>query len=195
MNNTAKKLTIEELKALPKASVVWCAFEETDDYGIVWHHSDPAIICEPGEGGMLLGGDKDGYFDHTIDDGLLNLSYLSIWDHEPNDDQLIGISETDYNSVSEDIHTHIQFTTLAAAITSKGVTFETLSDMTGIRVKRIYKILKHMDEISQCEIQAIRRALNLNDDVTRQVFFPEFAGMVYDIRTGILIEPAALAQI
>lgn len=168
----AKKLTLEDIKSLPKGAVVWgTSINESDD-GIVWHDVLPLLIAVPGENGLLIGGEKQSIFDRDIDDGLLADSDYCIWDSEPARDQLCGITRDEFNDMQDPAI--IQFTRLAYAITYRGFTFEQISDITGIRLKRIWNILTGKSEIEQCEIVAIRSALDLTDDETMAVFFPGF---------------------
>ena len=203
MKNTAKKLTLEEIIALPRGSVVWGSFENITNEGIVWYEADPMMVSVPGENGLLIGSDTINVFERNIDDTLFydpvveaidSDSEFIIWDHEPTKGQLHGISCTEYNAMPDDFEL-IQFTRLAYAITYRGFTFEQISDMTGIRHKRMWSILTGKSDIEQCEIVAIRDALDLSDDETLKVFFPEHNGIRYDIGSGRVILPAEAAQI
>lgn len=99
MNSTiAKKLTLDEIKELPKASVVWMAINWTDEDGIVFHTVDPVMVWRKNKESRLIGSfDNESYIDRSIDDNLLSDPDLSIWDHEPAEEQLEGISEEEYN--------------------------------------------------------------------------------------------------
>lgn len=203
MNNTAKKLTLEEIIALPRGSVVWGSFENESDEGVVWHEVDPMMISVPGENGLLIGSDTYSVFERKIDNQLFHDpvveaidpgANITIWDHEPARKQLRGISREEYDAMPDELE-QIQFTRLAYVITNNGFTFEQISDMTGIKVKRLWNILTGKSEIVQCEIVALRRALDLTDDETMAVFFPEHNGIRYDIGIGRVILPAEAAQI
>ena len=190
----ARKLTLEEIITLPKATVLWLVDYNISDESIVWHGVDPVLVCAPGENGALIGGNRYSLVDLHINDQLLNDPNRSIWDREPTKGQLHGISREEYDAIPDELG-HIQFTRLAYAITYRGFTFEQISDITGIKLKRIWNILTCRSEIEQCEIVAIRTALDLSDDETRKVFFPEFDGIVYDIGTGCVIQPDGVALI
>ena len=194
MKNTAKKLTLEEIMTLPKATVLWLVDHNVSDEGIVWHGVDPVLVCAPGENGALIGGNLYSFVDLTINDQLLNDPNRSIWDREPSKRQLHGISREEYDAIPDALG-HIQFTRLAYAITYRGFTFEQISDITGIKLKRIWNILTGKSEIVQCEIVALRRALDLTDSETMAVFFQEHNGIRYNIGTGRVILPAEAAQI
>ena len=88
----------------------------------------------------------------------------------------------------------ITFPALATAITRRGVTFDKLCELTGIKKKHLIDQLTGKGDLMQWEIEAIVTALHLSDDETRQAFFPELAGYDYD-DYGKRIEPVALAQI
>ena len=189
----ARKLTIEEIKALPFASVIWHSYV-TNDNGVVWHSKLPVVIVMPGEWGHLAGSDEAGLFEADIHDNMFDGYYNAYWTMEPDDDMLPGITKEEYNNTPDIVPDSIVYPQLAEAITSRKITFERLSDMTGIKTKRIADILTGKAEIVQLEIVAIRTALNLSDDETMGIFFPESVGNVYD-SNGRLIEPAAATQI
>lgn len=171
--NVAKKLTLEEIEALPKATVIWYAYVNTSDDGVMWHDADPVLICEPGEGGIIYGGDKDSFIDIDISAHMFDDPDVSFWDSEPNRTQLPGITRNEYNALPDPNDDLFTFTSLVTAITSRGMTFEALSDVTGINVNRIYEVLSDQDEIVQWEMVAIRKALKLTDEETKKIFFPE----------------------
>ena len=97
MNTTARKLTLDEIKALPKASVIWMENQYITDEGIIWYSLDPMMVCVPGENGCLIGGDKHSHFDLDIDDHLLDDS--TMWNMEPAKNQLVGISAAEYDAM------------------------------------------------------------------------------------------------
>lgn len=189
----ARKLTLKEIETLPKASVIWMGLETHTDEGILFYDTYPIVVCVAGKNAVLAGADADLCWHIKINaEYFSDKSDYSFWNIEPGKAQLIGISADEYNNLNE--KEDIVFHDLATAITSRGITLQALSDMTGIKIERIYKILSDMDEIVQSEIVAIGTALNLSDDEKREIFFPEFVGNVYDSH-GRLIEPAAVAQI
>ena len=118
----AKKLTIDEIKSLPLASVVWFSFEYENDEGIAWHGYRPVMVCVPGENGTLIGGEEDSYIRISIDDHMLDSREDSFWNFKPNEEQLKGITEEEYNAMPdpEQINNH----KLAFAITSRKISVE-----------------------------------------------------------------------
>jgi hypothetical protein len=185
MENTAKKLTLEEIKALPRASVIWLVTYNCSDDGVVWHEVDPSLICVAGEGGVICGADNDSTWDFVINDDLFERPYkFEFWNYEPNREQLPGITGDEYNGLPNANDDLIMLPELAAKITYKGFTFDRFCEQTGLNSKRFWKALIGKREFMQWEIVVIRSELNLSDDDVREIFFPEFEE-----------KPAALAQI
>lgn len=98
----ARILTLEEIKSLSKASVIWrVSHQEDDDYHIHFHTVNPALIAVPGENGLIVGGDVGSLFCHDINDELINDGIL-FWSAEPAEEQLTdyGIPEAEFNKIS-----------------------------------------------------------------------------------------------
>ena len=168
MNTTAKKLTLDEIKALPRGSVMWIEFNDRTDEGIVWYTLDPVIVCAAGENGCLIGGNKDSFIDRNIDDHLLD--DLTIWSSVPDKEQLSGITQKEYDElVGEE---KIVFPELAAAITSRRYTFDAFCTFTGLDYTKFCNAITGSREFTQCEIVTIRSALNLTDEEVANIFFP-----------------------
>lgn len=170
MNTIAKKLSLDEIKALPKASVIWMEVNDITDNGIVWHSLDPVMIRVPGENGYLIGGNKDSIIDLAIDSHLLD--NFSIWNHEPNREQLTGITQEEYDSIRDE--ESIVFSGLSAAITSRGYTFKSFCELAGLNYTDFMDALTGKREFIQMEMVVIRSILNLSDAETIAVFFPDF---------------------
>ena len=96
--NAAKKLSLEEIKALPKASVVWMQIQYESDDGIKWYSLDPVMVCVPGENGFLIGGDMDCTIGRNIDDQLLDKD-TTIWNMEPDKSQMVGMTAAEYDAL------------------------------------------------------------------------------------------------
>lgn len=176
----ARKLTLEEIKALPKATVIWFALEQTGDTGVIWHSVYPCVVCASGENGMIIGGNKEEIFCRDITDTMLDESDISFWDHEPNDIQLIGINEKEYNSF--DFHEEdIIFPALAAAITSRRISFKRFCDMAELDKKQFAKAITGQREFAAWDIEKISQVLNLTDSETDELFS---SGKIIDITTG-----------
>ncbi len=169
--NTARKLSLEEIEAMPRGSVVWRSFYTKTDEGIIWHTADPMLVCLPGHGGYLLGADKDSYWEGDIDNSLMSAPDISYWNSEPADDQLRGITKEQYNAMTNE--ELIVNTKLAAAITTRGVLFKELCSMTGMNFNHFWKALTGECEFVRSEIVTIRTVLDLTDDEVLDIFFPE----------------------
>lgn len=189
---SAKLLTVEDVALLPEKSVVWLVTYFNDEDGIVSNSIIPLIIIISGPGGVLYAETGDSYVRLPIDSETLNDPNYSIWDSLPDRSLLQGISEREYNKTAT--IEKIVFPALATAITRRGVTFNKLCELTGIKNKRLNDQLTGKGDLMQWEIKAIVTALHLSDDETRQAFFPEFAGYDYD-DCGKRIEPVPIAQI
>ncbi len=172
----AKKLTIDEIKSLPLASVVWFSFEHESDEGIAWHGYWPVMVCVPGENGRLIGGDEDSYINISINDHMLDSQEDSFWNFKPNEEQLKGITEEEFNAMpdAEQINNH----KLAFAITSKKITVEAFCKLIRMNYQKFWNALTGKREFVQQEIVAIRTALNLSDDEIIEIFFPEFMAQI-----------------
>ena len=96
--NAAKKMTLDEIKALPKASIVWLEVQYESDDGIKFYSLDPVMVCVPGEDGCLIGGDKHCFINRDIDDQLLD-DATTIWSMEPDREQLEGMSAAEYDAL------------------------------------------------------------------------------------------------
>lgn len=189
---TARKLTLEEIEALPKGSVIWMSWY-TGDEAVVWHDIVPVMVAVPGKDGLLIGGNRESSCDLDIDSDLFDRPYHEYWDSEPDDSQIPGITEEEYNATPDECE-DIVFTKLTAEITARGITFDRFCKHIGMSKKRFMDKVTGKKEFMQPELVSIRCALNLTDDETRDIFFPEFEGMKYDSR-GNLIKEASPAQI
>ncbi len=189
---TARKLTLEEIEALPFASVIWMSSTNNDN-GVIWTWKLPVVIGCPGTYGIIVGGNDDGIFERYIDEHLFDAPGLCFWDSEPDDSQIPGITEEEYNATPDE-YEDIVFTKLTAEITTRGITFDRFCKHIGMSKKRFMDKVTGKKEFMQPELVSIRCALNLTDDETRDIFFPEFEGMKYDSR-GTLIKEASPAQI
>ena len=169
MNTIAKKLTLNEIKALSRGTVLWAEFDDLTDEGIVWYALDPVVICQEGENGCLIGGNKDSIIDRDINDDLLE--NLSLWTSEPNKEQLAGITEQEYNDLTDE--GKIVFPELAAAITSRRYTFEAFCTSAGLDYPKFWNAITGKREFNRHEIITIRSALNLPDEEVMRIFFPE----------------------
>ena len=170
--NAAKKLTLDEIKALPRTSVIWYSYEIITDEGIMFHYTAPVMVCVPHENGCLIGGDDMSIFDRNIDDHLMD-DDVSFWNAEPDRRQLSGITQEEYDDLVD--VSRIVFPKLATAITSKGYTFESFSRAAGLNPVQIWKSITGQREFTGREIEVIVDKLNMSAADMREIFFPECA--------------------
>ena len=170
---TARKLTLEEIEALPKASVIWLEMDMKDDNGICWHDVLPLLVCVPGKGGVLMGGDRDSFVDFDINDQLMNDPDNHFWSHEPSHDMLPGITREERDSIPGD--EDFVFPKLVEAITSRKLTFAKFCTLSGMDFSKFMDALNGKREFVQWEMVAIRTTLKLTADQTTEIFFPVFA--------------------
>lgn len=168
----ARPLSLEEIKALPRTSVVWMIIHYTSDDGICWYSADPVMVSIPGDGGELIGGIKDEIINRTINDKLLDKD-VSIWDREPTPEQAHGITEKEYNALDDPNDDYIKFPVLASAITSRGMTLDAFCKSIKLFPGRFWKCITGKSEFIQWEIVKIVTALQLNKDETQKIFFPD----------------------
>ncbi len=190
MNTNAKKLTLKEIEAMPRGSVVWRGDVNIDD-GVIWHYAAPAVICVAGPGGYLLGGDEAGTFDMDINEHLMNDPTTTFWDNEPSDAQLLGITRAEFDSM--DTPEEIVFPKLATAITSRKMSLENFCEKAGLVYHEFWNAMTGKREFRQWEIVKIRVALNLTDDEVMEIFFPSSVLMKCDIQEATI--PGRIIQV
>ena len=76
-----------------------------------------------------------------------------------------------YNALTDE--EMIVNTKLAAVITYRGLTFEAFCKIAGIDYKNFWTAIIGKREFVLWEMVSIRTALDLTDDQTREIFFPE----------------------
>ena len=109
--NEARILTLDEIKKLPPATVIYRMYIGTitkeeiegnefpaENLGVSYAFICPAMICESGEDGYLVGGDESGWFDSQYANNLDGDQY---WDSRPTIEQVhqYGITEEEYNAL------------------------------------------------------------------------------------------------
>jgi len=109
--NVARILSLDEIKRLSPATVIYRMSVGTitedeiqsNDFpsealGICYAFITPAMICESGDNGFLVGGDSGGTFDSYYADNLDGDQY---WDSRPTIEQVhqYGITEEEYNAL------------------------------------------------------------------------------------------------
>lgn len=109
--NEARILSLDEIKKLPPATVIYRMWISTiteeditnwemapDNLGKKWTSIAPAMICESGDNGYLVGGNEAGTFDSYFANNLDGDLY---WDSMPTVEQIhqYGITEEEYNAL------------------------------------------------------------------------------------------------
>lgn len=162
----ARKLTLEEIKSLPFASVIWCAYV-TNDSGVIWHTKMPVVIVSPGEDGLLAGADEAGIYEVNVNDNMLDYPRDSFWTLEPDDAMLPGITREEYNEIPGELE-KIVCPKLAEAITSRKITFEKICDQAGIDFGHFVNAMTGKEDFTCGELASIARKLNTTVD---EIFF------------------------
>ncbi len=121
--------------------------------------------------------------DFWVNDKMADNPDYTYWDIEPDKCQLIGVSETEYQSMPDEIQDNI-FPPLVTKITACGWTVASFCKLAGLDEHQFMDTIIGKRQFIQYEIVVIRTVLHLSDDEIMQIFFPEFVGRVVDIRTG-----------
>lgn len=170
--NTARKLTLEEIEALPFASVIWMSSTD-NDHGVIWHWKSPVVVGAPGKYGVLVGGDEDSIIFREISEKTFADPTETYWTQEPDDAQIPGITADEYNADPDAGKIrHVQIVQLAEAITGRKVTFRRICELTGIDLQEFMAKMNGKQDFTGGELAAIARALGTTVD---EIFFPEKA--------------------
>ena len=167
MENTAKKLTLEEIKALPFASVIWHAYV-TNDNGVIHHSKMQVVNVGSGNYGWLAASDEGGLYDEEITDNMLDDFNKSYWTLEPDDDMLPGITRKEFDELPYGWPDYITCPKLAEAITSRKITFEKICNQTGIDFGHFVNAMTGKEDFTCGELARIARELNTTVD---DIFF------------------------
>ena len=142
--NDAKKLTLDEIKNLPKGSVIWREeFAEDDDCGFVYYQLEPMLICVPGEDGVLAWANDSSYLFLSIGEDLL--SRRSFWNKEPEPDMIEGVPESEYDKFIEETPLddfRFQRKHLLSVITRMGFTVSRFCDEMDLDQSSFIKFLQ-----------------------------------------------------
>ena len=91
-----KRLSLENIESLPKASVIWREehiITSGGNSGVEYFQLQPMMIGVPGKKGVLCYADLDGYIILDIDENLITDTRF-FWDAEPDPDVITsGIPE------------------------------------------------------------------------------------------------------
>ncbi len=159
--NAARTLSLDEIKELPKGSVIWYSFVDNDgEDGIIWHDVFPVMVAVPGAGGFIVGGSEAGIFDNSIDETLFKDPAAICWDQEPDDDQLPGISGSEYDLISGGPVTM----SLAAAITSRWKNFKDFCKESGFNYDSFMAAIAGERDFMPQELDSIFNMMDLTTD-------------------------------
>ncbi len=172
--NDAKRLTLEEIEALPIGSVVWYEqhVRDDDEQYAEFYSLYPALVAEPGKNGTICwaGG---GQFDiMTIDNTLINEDRF-FWNAKPDRDMITrGIPDEAYNNLMIYPKTEVG-KRLMLAITYRGYEIGPFCQLCGLDESTLTKIITGEKEALRNEIEAIIEALQIDDSKARSIFFPD----------------------
>ncbi len=165
LNESARKLSLAEIKELPKASVIWLASETTEPEGIKWFAKLPIMVYVPGEDGAVIGANEAGYFDRKFSD-LFNDTGLSYWDKEPENEQLCGITEDEFNQISNGPIA----SALTAAIIKRYNSFHLFCEKAGFEYESFLDGMAERRDFSSKELLTIFKLLDLTEEETNELF-------------------------
>lgn len=99
----AKKMTRDELKRIPGFTKIWVACVNDDTmYGLLWHWIAPAVIFNSGNDPIIVPDLVNGIAVYEVDDDFFaQAPYISFWNKKPDHKQLEGISEEEFNLMTE----------------------------------------------------------------------------------------------
>ena len=164
--STARSLTLEEIENLPFASVIWMSCTNNDN-GVIWHWKRPVVVGAAGRYGAVMGGVEGGIIYREIDEGMLSDPTETYWTQEPDNSQLPGITEEEYNADPNE--EKIVYVQIAEAITSRKVTFRRICEQTGIDLREFMAKMNGKKGFTCREILAIAHALGTTVD---ELLFP-----------------------
>ena len=160
-----KRLSLEEIMNLPKASVIWCEMHDQDhESNCDFYDVFPMLICVPGRDGVLSWADRDSQIALDIDEKLITEDRF-FWDSEPAADQIsTGIPLQELNRFFEENDVReIQNKRFLHLITSYGFSVPSFSKASGISQARIKGILKgKAADVS--DVWKISQVLNMSID-------------------------------
>ena len=104
--NQAKKMTLEEIAALPRAAVIWCEWivDADEVEKLKFYDLFPVMVTFPGMDGSICGEtDPECYFQRFINEELVKEENCIYWNVKPDPEQLKDnflISEEEFNRLS-----------------------------------------------------------------------------------------------
>ncbi len=176
--NNPRKLSLDEIISLPKASVIWREehFCPGGNQGLDFYQLEPMLVCVPGKNGVLAWANTETFQELRINRSLIN-ERRSFWNAEPDPIFITsGIPESDYdqfiNNFEGDIPHEIDDSRLLYEITHRGFTVGLFSQATGIKLERLINILLDPDLLMVSELEKIVDVLSLNAAQATAIFFP-----------------------
>lgn len=177
--NGAKRLSLSEIEALPRGSVIWFELHTIDDEetGIDYYDVFPALVGWPGSNGSICWINSHGFGNGVleINDEMINDNRV-FWNSEPERDMIRrGVPEEYYNETLISPQTE-QARKLVTMITSNGYTVEEFCCLYNLDEAPFMEVLNGKRELVQNEMKAIIAALHMSDSEARNVFFPVITG-------------------
>ena len=161
-----KRLTLNEIISLPKASVIWREEHTYDDEsGYNWYEAEPMLVCVAGEGGVLAYANKDSVLDLDINESLITDERM-FWDEEPGAELITGgLPIALYDTFEERSGIRrVALKGLLSEITKAGYTFDHFSQETAIAPDDLRSVLIGERELTPAEKEIVCALLNVSDD-------------------------------
>lgn len=156
-----RKLTLEEIEALPFASVIWISSTDNDN-GVIWHWKSPVVVGAPGRYGVLVGGAESSIIYREISEKTFADPSETYWTQEPDDSQIQGITEAEYNHGPD--AGHIIHQKLAEAITGRKLTFTRFCEQVGLDFDSFWSMMTGKRDPAASELLKIAESLNTTVD-------------------------------
>ena len=177
-----KRLSLENIESLPKASVIWREehiITSGGNSGVEYFQLQPMMIGVPGKKGVLCYADLDGYIILDIDENLITDTRF-FWDAEPDPAVITsGIPEEEYNNLWDsseygyDDLQKMEDSRIVYAITKRGFTLDMFSQASGISKARLIMILRDPAQLTVSELDVFKQFLSLSADEAMNLFFTE----------------------
>ena len=177
-----KRLTLNEIISLPKASVIWREEHDCDEEsGFNFYELEPMLVCVAGEGGVLAYANKDSFVDLDINDKLITEQRM-FWDEKPGAELITGGLPIEY--YDEQFHIQrVALKGLLSEITKAGYTLEHFSQETAITPDDLQAVLTGKRELAPEEKEIVCALLNITDD---HVFDDTGKGRIIEMKRAAL---------
>lgn len=160
-----KRLTLDEIMSLPKASVIWREEHTYDEEeGFNFYEIEPMLISVPGRDGVLCYASKENFLFLNIDEDLIN-PQRNFWDSEPAEGMIkTGLPMKEFDSFHEHYKIHrIVSKDILSTITCAGYTLDQFCQKYGIALDELKSVLIGEKEPSQ-ELRIVCKSLMSADD-------------------------------